>query len=152
MWLDPRSLQSRVGSNTWAKAQQLFLQNRVLALAMALSLGSCALAEDVSLRVWVGDNQDIDWINKVIENFKAAHPENNYTIEVGVQTEGDCSKVVLTDPTAEYNLTQIAGILGSTERPVAKQSVQKEVDRLVDAGSAESSRRSGHHRGPATHP
>ena len=70
----------------------------VLALAMALSLGSCALAEDVSLRVWVGDNQDIDWINKVIENFKAAHPENNYTIEVGVQTEGDCSKVVLTDP------------------------------------------------------
>ena len=34
MWLDPRSLQSRVGSNTWAKAQQLFLQNRVLALAI----------------------------------------------------------------------------------------------------------------------
>ena len=34
MWLDPRSLQSRVGSTTWAKAQQLFLQNRVLALAI----------------------------------------------------------------------------------------------------------------------
>ena len=80
----------------------------VLALAMALSLGSCALAEDVSLRVWVGDNQDIDWINKVIENFKAAHPENNYTIEVGVQTEGDCSKVVLTDPTAAADVFTFA--------------------------------------------
>ena len=80
----------------------------VLALAMALSLGSCALAEDVSLRVWVGDNQDIDWINKVIENFKAAHPENNYTIEVGVQTEGDCSKVVLTDPTAAADVFAFA--------------------------------------------
>ena len=73
----------------------------LLALFLCLALiFPCALAEDVSLRVWVGDNQDIDWINKVIENFKAAHPENNYTIEVGVQTEGDCSKVVLTDPTA----------------------------------------------------
>ncbi len=34
LWLNPRSLQSRVGASTWAKAQQLFLQNRVLALAI----------------------------------------------------------------------------------------------------------------------
>lgn len=80
----------------------------VLALCMALAMGSCALAEDVTLRVWVGDNADIDWINKVIENFKAAHPENNYTIEVGVQTEGDCSKVVLTDPTAAADVFTFA--------------------------------------------
>ena len=56
----------------------------VLALCMALSLCSFALAEDVTLTVWVGDNQDIEWINGVIDNFKAAHPENNYTINVGV--------------------------------------------------------------------
>ena len=80
----------------------------VLALCMALAMGSCALAEDVTLRVWVGDNADIDWINKVIENFKAAHPENNYTIEVGVQTEADCSKVVLTDPTAAADVFTFA--------------------------------------------
>ena len=52
----------------------------VLALCMVLSLCSCALAEDVTLTVWVGDNQDIEWINGVIDNFKAAYPDNNYTI------------------------------------------------------------------------
>ncbi|MDO4837278.1 MAG: extracellular solute-binding protein [Clostridia bacterium] len=80
----------------------------VLALCMALSLCSFALAEDVTLTVWVGDNQDIEWINGVIDNFKAAHPENNYTINVGVQTEGDCSKVVLNDPTAAADVFTFA--------------------------------------------
>ena len=80
----------------------------VLALCMVLSLCSCALAEDVTLTVWVGDNQDIEWINGVIENFKAAHPDNNYTINVGVQTEGDCSKVVLNDPTAAADVFTFA--------------------------------------------
>ncbi len=80
----------------------------VLALCMALSLCSFALAEDVTLTVWVGDNQDMEWINGVIENFKAAHPENNYTINVGVQTEGDCSKVVLNDPTAAADVFTFA--------------------------------------------
>lgn len=80
----------------------------VLALCMVLSLCSCALAEDVTLTVWVGDNQDIEWINGVIENFKAAHPDNNYTINVGVQTEGDCSKTVLNDPTAAADVFTFA--------------------------------------------
>ena len=80
----------------------------VLALCMVLSLCSCALAEDVTLTVWVGDNQDIEWINGVIDNFKAAHPENNYTINVGVQGEGDCSKVVLNDPTAAADVFTFA--------------------------------------------
>ncbi len=80
----------------------------VLALCMVLSLCSCALAEDVTLTVWVGDNQDIEWINGVIDNFKAAHPENNYTINVGVQGEGDCSKTVLNDPTAAADVFTFA--------------------------------------------
>lgn len=80
----------------------------VLALCMVLSLCSCALAEDVTLTVWVGDNQDIEWINGVIENFKAAYPDNNYTINVGVQTEGDCSKTVLNDPTAAADVFTFA--------------------------------------------
>ena len=50
------------------------------------------------------------------------------------QNQGAILALLLSDPTAEYNLTQIAGELGSAEHPVAKQSVQKEVDRLVDAG------------------
>lgn len=52
----------------------------VLAAVMVLSLCSCATAEEtVALRVWVGDNADLPWINGVIENFKAAHPEKTYT-------------------------------------------------------------------------
>ena len=80
----------------------------VLALCMVLSLCSCALAEDVTLTVWVGDNQDIEWINGVIENFKAAYPDNNYTLTVGVQNEGDCSKTVLNDPTAAADVFTFA--------------------------------------------
>lgn len=80
----------------------------VLALCMVLSLCSCALAEDVTLTVWVGDNQDIEWINGVIDNFKAAYPDNNYTINVGVQGEGDCSKTVLNDPTAAADVFTFA--------------------------------------------
>ena len=72
----------------------------VLALSMVLSLCSCAIAEEVTLRVWVGDNNDLPWIEGVIANFKAAHPEKTYVFEVGVQGEGDCSKVVLNDPEA----------------------------------------------------
>lgn len=81
----------------------------VLALTMALTMVSaCALAEDVSLRVWVGDNNDVPWINQVIENFKAAHPNNNYTIDVGIQGEGDASKAVLQDPEAAADVFTFA--------------------------------------------
>ena len=81
----------------------------VLALTMMLTMvASCAMAEEVSLRVWVGDNNDIDWINTVIANFQAANPDKTYKIEVGVQTEGDCSKVVLTDPTAAADVFTFA--------------------------------------------
>jgi len=80
----------------------------VLALCMGLSLCSCAVAEEVSLRVWVGDNADLEWINGVIENFKAANPDKTYNIEVGVQGEGDCSKVVLNDPEAAADVFTFA--------------------------------------------
>ena len=98
----------------------------VLALCMVLSLCSCALAEDVTLTVWVGDNQDIEWINGVIDNFKAAYPDNNYTINVGVQGEGDCSKTVLNDPTAAADVFTFADdqfnslLNGGALQPVAE--------------------------------
>lgn len=41
---------------------------------------------------------------------------------------------LLADPDREYSLTQLAHTLSDTEHTVAKQSVQKEVDRLVEAG------------------
>lgn len=41
---------------------------------------------------------------------------------------------LLADPDQEYSLTQLAQTLSDPERHVAKQSVQKEADRLVEAG------------------
>ena len=81
----------------------------LMALAMMMTIvSSFAMADEITLRVWVGANEDIEWINGVIENFKAAHPENTYNFEVGVQTEGDCSKVVLNDPTAAADVYTFA--------------------------------------------
>lgn len=80
----------------------------VVAAAMLLTMVGGAMAEDVTLRVWVGANEDMPWINGVIDAFKAAHPDNNYTIEVGVQTEGDCSKVVLNDVEAAADVFTFA--------------------------------------------
>ena len=68
-----------------------------MALLMALSMCSCALAEDVSLTVWVGSNDDLPWIEKIIEGFKAANPDNNFTITPGVVGEGDARATVMTD-------------------------------------------------------
>ena len=79
-----------------------------LVLVLMMAMTSVAFAEDVSLRVWVGDNNDEAWINGVIENFKAAYPDNNYTIEVGIVSEGDCSKNVLADPEAAADVFTFA--------------------------------------------
>lgn len=67
-----------------------------------------ASGETVSLRVWVGDNKDVEWINQVIANFQAANPGTTYQIDVGVQNEGDCSKIVLNDPEAAADVFTFA--------------------------------------------
>ena len=67
-----------------------------------------ATGRTVNLRVWVGDNEDVKWINQVIERFKAANPGTTYNIDVGVQNEGDCSKVVLSDPEAAADVFTFA--------------------------------------------
>ena len=69
-------------------------------LMCMLMLGGCSReqsAESVPLRVWVGDNADIPWMEQVIRDFRAAHPERQLDIRIGVQNEGDVAKVVLAD-------------------------------------------------------
>lgn len=51
----------------------------------------------VSLRVWVGDNADVPWMEQVVRDFTAAHPDRRYDIQIGVQNEGDVAKVILAD-------------------------------------------------------
>lgn len=48
--------------------------------------------------------------------------------------QGAILAVLLGYPDREYSLTELARTLSDPHRAVAKQSVQKEVDRLVDAG------------------
>lgn len=51
----------------------------------------------IPLRVWVGDNADVAWMEQVIRDFSAAHPDRQYDIQIGVQNEGDAAKVILAD-------------------------------------------------------
>ena len=50
-----------------------------------------------NLRVWVGDNADVAWMQQVIRDFTAAHPDRQYDVQIGVQNEGDAAKVILAD-------------------------------------------------------
>ncbi|MBQ8200533.1 MAG: extracellular solute-binding protein [Clostridia bacterium] len=67
-----------------------------------------AASPEIPLRVWVGDNADIPWMEQVIADFKAAHPERTYRIEIGVQNEGDCAKVILSDVEAAADVFTFA--------------------------------------------
>ncbi len=112
----------------------------VLSAVMVLSMCSFASAEEtVSLRVWVGDNQDIEWINGVIENFKAAHPEKTYDISVDIQTEGDCSKRVLNDVEAAADVFTFADDqFNSLYNANALMQVVENADAIIEAnGGAE---------------
>ena len=119
----------------------------VLAAVMVLSLCSCATAEEtVALRVWVGDNADLPWINSVIENFKAAHPEKTYDISVDIQAEGDCSKRVLNDTEAAADVFTFADDqFNSLMNAEALQQVMVDADEIIaanggaDAGAVQAS-------------
>ena len=77
----------------------------MLMLLMTLSLVACAPKEevkevkDVTLKVW-GAQEDQDMLTGMIEEFKTAHPEANWTIELGVVGEPDARTKYLEDPEA----------------------------------------------------
>ena len=83
------------------------LLSLLLVLAMALSLGSAALAETVSLRVW-GSQEDQAMLQEMTEAFKAAHPEKTYDITFGVVSEADAKTKYLEDPMAAADVFAFA--------------------------------------------
>ncbi len=112
----------------------------LLALAMMLGLMSFASAETVDLLVWVGDDMDQEWIDGVIESFKAAYPDTEYNITVGIESESTCKDTILADPEAaadvftfahdQINVLVDAGVL---------QPVVLDTDAVIEAnGGAES--------------
>ncbi len=73
---------------------------KICALLMCLMLTGCTSRVEesaVPLRVWVGDNADIAWMEQVVRDFTAARPDRQYDIRIGVQNEGDVAKVILAD-------------------------------------------------------
>ena len=73
-----------------------------------LLLSSCtSAAQDpaaIPLRVWVGDHADVPWLEQVLRDFYAAHPDRKYDIQIGIQNEGDVAKVVLSDVEAAADI------------------------------------------------
>lgn len=72
----------------------------MLVMSMALGVFTFASAEEVALRVWVGDSQDSEWINTVIDNFKKVHTDKTYNVTVNNVSEADVSNQLKSDPTA----------------------------------------------------
>jgi arabinogalactan oligomer / maltooligosaccharide transport system substrate-binding protein len=77
----------------------------MLMLLMTLSLVACQAeepveeAKDVTLKVW-GAQEDQEMLTGMIEEFKAANPGTNWTIELGVVGEPDARTKYLEDPEA----------------------------------------------------
>lgn len=112
----------------------------MLMLSMTLSVFAFASADEVALRLWVGDSQDSEWINAVIENFKAANPDKTYNFTINNVNEPDVSKQLRADPASgadvfvfpddQFNDLHRDGILAQ---------VMKNADAVIEAnGGAES--------------
>lgn len=71
----------------------------VLMLTLLTGCRPSTVEENTStpLRVWVGDNADVAWMEQVLRDFSAAHPDRKYDVQIGVQNEGDVAKVILAD-------------------------------------------------------
>jgi len=88
---------------------------------MALSLGACGTTtsttdasttpstekEKVTLTVW-GSQDDQEMLNQMLDSFKAAHPEKDYTFELGVVGEPDAKTTYLGDPSAAADVFAFA--------------------------------------------
>lgn len=73
---------------------------KAFVLLLCLLLTGCTAPQAdsaIPLRVWVGDSADVPWMEQIIRDFTAAHPDRQYTIQIGVQNEGDVAKAVLAD-------------------------------------------------------
>ena len=124
--------------------QNLFWEDKgmkriALMLMIALLLSGCSKEERPSLRVWVGDNADVPWMEQVIRDFRAAHPEKDVDIRIGVQNEGDVAKTVLADIESAADVftfadDQLPDLLSAG----ALTPIQGDVDALRNANTPES--------------
>ena len=80
----------------------------LLAAAMILSMAVCASAADpISLVLW-GAEEDQALLAELVEGFKAAHPDQTFDIQIGVESESTAKDTVLTDVEAAADVFAFA--------------------------------------------
>ena len=94
------------------------LVKSLLALGLIASLGACSSSNEggntgtdtpevVTLKVW-GSQESQATLQKMIDSFKAAHPEKQYDITLGVVGEPDAREKYLEDPEAAADVFAFA--------------------------------------------
>lgn len=80
----------------------------LLTVAMVLSLAIGASAADpISLVLW-GAEEDQTLLAELVENFKAAYPDQTFDIQIGVESESTAKDTVLTDVEAAADVFAFA--------------------------------------------
>lgn len=85
----------------------------ILASLLVLGLVGCKgeetpkEKEKVTLTVW-GSQEDQEMLKGMVDSFKAAYPEKEYTINFGVVSEADAKTKVLEDPAAAADVFSFA--------------------------------------------
>ena len=109
---------------------------KVLCALLALALlGSAALAEEISLKVW-GSQEDQELLAELCEAFAAEHPENEWTFTYGVVGEADAKTRYLEDPAAaadvfSYPDDQIIDLVNAD----ALYEVTRDLDAIIAANT-----------------
>lgn len=88
------------------------VRSAALVLAMAAALTGCGSAEDapsdvVSIRVW-GAEEDQTLLAELIDGFEAEHPDVNFDIQLGVESESTAKDTILTDVEAAADVFAFA--------------------------------------------
>ena len=69
--------------------------------------GGAASGETITLRVWGGE-EDQALLAELVNDFKAAHSDQNFDIQVGVESESTAKDTVLTDISAAADVFAFA--------------------------------------------
>jgi len=107
----------------------------VLALAMVMSM-TAAMAETVTLKVW-GAQEDQALLGELVEGFKAANPDTDWDISLGVVGEPDAKTRYLEDPAAAADVFSFANDqLMDLVNADALYEVTRNKDAIVAANTA----------------
>ena len=119
-----------------------------LSVIMCASLVACGSKDDsgkasggnkkVTLKVW-GAQEEQELLTKLVEDFKKANPDKEYTIELGVVSEADAKTKVLEDTAAAADVFAFSNDqLNDLVKAGALYEITKNKDEIVKANSASS--------------